>query len=113
MVSPANAAPYDKDINNRLVGFAPDLGAYEVGSTLYIAADFYVDTVSGIDLPGRGTPSAPFRTVNMALSRVTVPIGFTVIHVKEGNYGSDRSTITKKVRFVNWGNTGQARIGKQ
>jgi hypothetical protein len=101
----------DMDGLPRVMGSAPDMGAYELW-TASIGA-WFVDKTDGNDFSGTGSPTAPFRTVNMALSRVTAPSDFTTIHVKAGNYGSDRSTITKKVRFVNWGNTGQARIGKQ
>jgi hypothetical protein len=100
----------DMDGLPRVMGSAPDMGAYELW-TASIGA-WFVDKVLGNDT-NPGSPIAPFRTVNMALSRVMAPSDFTTIHVKAGNYGSDRSTITKKVRFVNWGSTGQARIGKQ
>jgi hypothetical protein len=102
---------YDKDTKNRIAGSAPDQGAYEFGSTFYIAANFYVDKATGSDTTGNGTPAAPFQTVTKALS-LADPIGFIAIHIKTGNYGSDRPRVAQRVRFVNWGNTGQARIGK-
>jgi hypothetical protein len=108
----AGLPPYDKGYKNRIAGSAPDQGAYEFGSSPYSVAHFYVDKVGGNDVTGNGTSAAPFQTVNKALSQVSAPLGFTTIHVKAGNYGNDRPQVTQQVRFVNWGNTGQARIGK-
>jgi subtilisin-like proprotein convertase family protein len=70
---------------------------------------FYVDKAfTGVEL---GTQQNPFRTVTAALTAVGANEGAR-IYIKAGNYGSDRPRVTKRVQFVNWGNTGQARIGQ-
>jgi subtilisin family serine protease len=58
-----------------------------------------------------GSQSFPFHSVTAALNAV-LPTESARIYVKAGNYGSDRPRVTKRVQFRNWGNSGQARIGK-
>lgn len=70
--------------------------------------DFYVDATTGNQSTGTGTPAAPYRTVTKALAQASV----RAVYVKAGNYGTDRPRITNRVRLINWGNTGLARIGK-
>jgi hypothetical protein len=106
-----NLPTYDLQGFLRIVGSAPDMGVYEFGSTTYFAVDLYVDKAAGSDTTGNGTPGSPFQTVTKALSMAD-PIGLTILHIKAGNYGSDRPVITGKVIIVNWGNMGEASIGK-
>jgi hypothetical protein len=92
-------------------GGAPDMGAYEAGTTP--AHDIYVDKAAGSDTAGNGTPASPFQTVTKALSVASDPLAFSVVHMKQGNYASDSPRVNGFVRFVNWTNTGRASIGKQ
>jgi subtilisin family serine protease len=58
-----------------------------------------------------GSTQYPFHSVTAALNAV-LPTEAARIYIKAGNYGTDRPRVTKKVQFRNWGNSGQARIGK-
>lgn len=95
----------------RIAGSAPDMGAYETNSTPYAEQNIYVDKAAGSDTTGSGTQAAPFQTVAKALLFVDSP-AYTAIHVKAGNYGSDKPSVGQRVRFVNWTNAGRAAIGK-
>ena len=106
-----NLLPYDLVGLNRTAGAAPDIGAYEFGSTPLFLADFYVDKAAGSDTAGTGTAAAPFQTVAKALASLNSP-AFTKIYIKAGNYGTDKPRTPSRVRFVNWTNTGRAAIGK-
>lgn len=110
--SAPNEPGFDFLYKARNAGGNPDMGAYESNSSTYIAANLYVDKVAGSDTTGTGTQSAPFKTVAKALT-LTSTIFYTQIHIKVGNYGSDKPSVGQKVRFVNWTNTGRASIGKQ
>jgi predicted outer membrane repeat protein len=99
---------FDRDGNARIAGGTPDMGAYEFSSG---PLSFYVDKATGSDA-NPGTSAAPFQTVSRALNGLTDPLGTPRIYVREGSYGSDRPRITRKLQLLNWGNTGQARIGQ-
>lgn len=90
-------------------GGLPDMGAYETGTTTTF--NFYVDKTNGNDV-NPGTAAAPVRTVNRALSLILTPFGQAQINIRNGNYGTDKPRFMQNVRLVNWGNTGQASIGK-
>ena len=73
--------------------------------------DLYVDGCEGNDSVGDGSSANPFQTVTMALDAVPAGVRWT-IHIRGGNIRySETPRITKKVRLINWGNSGQARIG--
>jgi hypothetical protein len=109
--SALNIPAMDIDGRKRIQGPAPDMGVDEVGdAALY---DIYVDKVAGDDQAGVGTAAAPFETVAKALAQITNPLGLAVIHVKQGNYSSDRPRVNTFVKFVNWTGAGRASIGKQ
>jgi hypothetical protein len=91
----------------RVIGNAPDMGAYE----FVPATALFVDKAVGSD-SNPGTPQLPFQTVTRALNAATAPDVFYTLYIRANNYGSDRPRITKPVHIRNWGNTGQARIGK-
>jgi hypothetical protein len=94
----------------RVQGAAVDIGAYEFGgASADVAA--YVDRAAGSDATGTGAAAAPFQTVAKALSVSRPPNARLVIHVKAGDYVSDKPHISGRVRIVNWGNIGRARIG--
>jgi hypothetical protein len=105
---------YDFDLNNRISGAAPDVGAYEFNSGPYLGLEqsLYVDKVAGNDLTGTGTQAAPFKTVTRALESVTSVFGISAIYIRQGNYTTDRPRTTKRVSYRNWTNTGEASIGK-
>ncbi len=71
--------------------------------------DFYVDGAVGND-SGTGAAGSPFKTVFRAIDSASA--GYN-IHIKQGNYGSDRPRITKRLKFYNWTGVGRASIGKQ
>jgi hypothetical protein len=96
----------DLDGGPRILGSAPDMGAYELWTAS--AGVWFVDKVLGSDT-NPGSPSAPFKTVVKAVNSAS---NGHKIYIKAGNYGTDRPRITKSLRLFNWGNTGQARIGK-
>jgi hypothetical protein len=96
----------DLDAAPRILGSAPDMGAYETWSPSY--GVWFVDKAVGSDA-NIGAPATPFATVTKA---ITVAASGQGIYVKQGNYGSDRPRITKSLRLFNWGNTGLARIGQ-
>jgi hypothetical protein len=113
--SVAGILPYDMAGNQRILGSAPDMGVFEVGSSRYIGitSALYVDKAVGNDTTGTGTQAAPFQTVTRALSAVIDPVyGVAGIFIRQGDYGTDRPHTTKKVSYRNWGNVGQASIGK-
>jgi hypothetical protein len=87
-------------------GSADDLQRYNVAFTQTYTA-LYVDKAH--NGPEQGTPQNPFRTVSAAINAATSAV--RTIYVRAGNY-NEQPRITKNVRLLNWGNTGQARIGK-
>lgn len=105
----ANVPAFDLLGYPRNQGGLPDMGAYEMGTTTPF--NFYVDRTNGNDA-NPGTAAAPVRTVNKALSLILTPFGQAQINIRNGNYGTDKPRFMQNVRLVNWGNTGQARIGK-
>jgi hypothetical protein len=91
----------------RIMESVPDMGAYEHWTAS--VGVWCVDKVLGSD-NNPGSPTAPFKTVNRAITSAS---NGHSIYIKQGDYGTDRPRITKSLRLFNWGDTGQARIGKQ
>jgi hypothetical protein len=104
--SAPNLTATDLDGTQRILGSAPDMGAYETWLPAY--GVWYVDKALGNDA-NPGSPLAPFATVTKA---VTVANNGNKIYIRQGNYGTDKPRITKALRLFNWGNAGLARIGK-
>jgi hypothetical protein len=96
----------DMDGGPRILGSAPDMGAYEHWTAS--AGVWFVDKALGSDT-NPGSPTAPFKTVNKAITSAS---NGHKVYIKAANYGTDRPRITKSLKLFNWGNTGQARIGK-
>ena len=71
--------------------------------------DFYVDSAVGND-SGTGATGSPFKTVFRAIDSASAGSN---IHIRAGNYSSDRPRITKNLKFYNWMGVGRASIGKQ
>jgi hypothetical protein len=90
----------------RVIGSAPDMGAYE----FVPATTLFVDRATGSD-SNPGTFRLPFQTVGRALAAASDPNAFYILYIRANNYGSDRPRITKPIRLLNWGNVGAARIG--
>jgi len=102
--SALNLPATDLEGISRILGSAPDMGAYEmVPST----NSWYVDKALGSDA-NPGTQASPFASVTRPLA---LAVNGNSIYIKQGNYGSDTPRITKPVRLFNWLATGQARIG--
>ena len=96
----------DLDRVPRILGSAPDMGAYELWTSNF--GDWFVDKALGSDT-NSGSPTAPYKTVVKAIASAG---NGHKIYIKAGNYGTDKPRITKSLRLVNWGNAGQARVGK-
>ncbi len=102
-----NLGPTDLDGLPRNLGGNPDMGAYELWTAA--TGQWFVDKAAGNDATGTGAPGAPFQTVVKA---ITAASPTHRIHIKQGNYGTDRPRITKNLKFSNWLSTGRARIGQ-
>lgn len=105
--STPNLPSTDMDGAPRILGSAPDMGAYEAWLPAY--GLWYVDKALGDDTTGNGSPTAPFKTVTKA---ITTASNGHKIYIKQGSYGTDAGRITKGVRLINWGNSGLSRIGQ-
>jgi hypothetical protein len=99
--------------NPRNVGGAPDMGVYErqgpSPTALYVDKNFV-----SLD-PADGTPAHPFPTVGQALALAGDPSVLATIYIRAGYFNTsynERPRITQHVRLANWGNAGQASIGK-
>ena len=90
----------------RILGSAPDMGAYETWLPAY---GLYVDKAIGSDTSGTGSPRFPYATVTKAIAAANAG---NSLYIKAGNYGTDKPRITKSLRLFNWLNTGLARIGQ-
>jgi hypothetical protein len=88
------------------MGSALDLGAYELWQPN--SGAWCVDRALGDDA-NPGSPAAPFKTINRALNAANPGES---IHIKQGNYGSDRPRMTTAVHLRNWGDAGLARVGQ-
>lgn len=97
----------DFDGGPRLLGNAPDMGAYE--TWLASSGAWFVDKVLGNDTTGNGSPSAPFKTVVKAIASAS---NGHKLYIKQGSYGTDRPRITKSLRLFNWLDTGLSRVGQ-
>src|SRR5262249_27465092 len=95
----------DLDRAPRLLGPAPDMGAYELWRSTY--GQWFVDRTLGNDTTGAGSPTVPYATVVRAIGAAN---NGHSIYIKRGNYGTDRPRIIKTLRLCNWGNTGLARV---
>jgi len=101
----------DLDGLPRILGSAPDMGAYELWTVA--SGAWFVDKTLGSDMSGTGSPSAPYKSVAKAY---TISSNGHKLYIKAGSYGTDKlptlPRMTKSLRLFNWGNTGLARIGK-
>ncbi len=103
----ATLTPLDLDGGPRVLGSAPDMGAYEFWSSA--SGSWFVDRGVGNDATGNGSPATPYATVTKA---VTSASAGHRIYTKAGNYGTDKPRITKVLKLYNWLGTGRASIGQ-
>lgn len=97
----------DMDGGPRLIGSAPDMGAYEFWNSA--SGAWFVDKTLGNDTTGNGSPAAPYKTVVKAINSAS---NGHQIYIKQGNYNTDKPRITKSLRLFNWTETGLSRIGQ-
>ena len=91
----ATLTPFDLDGGPRVLGSAPDMGAYEFWSSA--SGSWFVDRAGGNDTTGNGSPATPYATVTKA---VTSASAGHRIYTKAGNYGTDRPRITKALKTL-------------
>jgi predicted outer membrane repeat protein len=101
--SAMNLPASDFDGAPRVVGGAPDMGAFETTPGLW-----FVDRALGNDA-NAGNVTAPFQTVTRAFNAAA---NGHSIYIKQGNYGGDHPRFTKTLRLFNWGDAGLARLGQ-
>lgn len=87
------------------------MGVYEFWSSA--SGVWFVDTATGNNTTGNGSPTSPYKTVAKAY---TIASNGHKLYIKAGNYGTDKlptlPRMTKSLRLFNWLDIGLSRIGK-
>ena len=73
------------------------------GASTARATDWWVDAATGIDLPGRGSPADPFRTITFAVASATFG---DAIQVLPGTYDNGSGGETFPIKLWNISLTG-------